>query len=272
VVKIIYKENAKMKFAKCACIEPLYSELAFLDRFEAAKKDGFDYVEFWGWADKDLGAVKERASAAGIKINGFNGDADYSLIDPSHKKPYLEFLKRSVEAAIKIGARSVTIHSNALDGDGQVANHYAGLSDTVKKCSMFDLLPECARIAEQSGIAMHLEPLNIITDHIGNYLIHTKDAAEMTRIIASPKLKILYDVYHMQLNEGNLCGNISAFIDQIGHIHVADVPGRHEPGTGEINYSHVFAHLEKEGYAGCIGYELFPKTSTADAVKAIMSY
>jgi hydroxypyruvate isomerase len=250
----------------------MYSECTFLDRFEAAKNDGFEFVEFWSWTDKDLTAVKERASATGIKISGFNGDADYSLIDPSHKEKYLDFLKRSLDAARKIGASSVTIHSNALGEGGKVIDHYTALHDTVKKCSMFDTLLECARIAEQSGIAMNLEPLNIITDHAGNYLVHTSDAAEMTRLIGSPKLKILYDIYHMQLNEGNLCGTISAFIDQIGHIHVADVPGRHEPGTGEINYTHVFAHLEKMGYTGLIGYELFPKTTTADAVKAIMSY
>jgi hydroxypyruvate isomerase len=261
-----------MKFAKCACIEPMYSELTFFDRFEAARKDGFEYVEFWSWIDKDLNAVKESASRAGIKINGFNGDADYSLIDPSHKKNYLDFLKKSVDAARKIGASSVTIHSNALGDGGKVINHYMALSDTVKKCSMYDMLLECAKIAEQSGISMNLEVLNIITDHVGNYLVHTSEAAEMTRLIGSSKLKILYDVYHMQLNEGNLCGNISAFIDQIGHIHVADVPGRHEPGTGEINYARIFEHLEKSGYAGCIGYELFPKTTTAEAVKAIMSY
>jgi hydroxypyruvate isomerase len=261
-----------MKFEKCACIEPMYSELAFLDRFEAAKKDGFEFVEFWSWTDKDLDAVKTRASDAGIKISGFNGDEEYSLVDPAHKKNYLNFLKKSVEAAQKIGAYSVTIHSNALGEGGKVVNHYTELSDMVKKCSMYDMLLECAGIAEQSGISMNLEPLNIITDHTGNYLVHTRDAAEITRLIDSPKLKILYDVYHMQLNEGNLCGNISAFIDQIGHIHVADVPGRHEPGTGEINYSHLFAHLEKKGYTGRIGYELFPKTTTACAVKAIMSY
>jgi hydroxypyruvate isomerase len=261
-----------MKLSKCACIETLYTELSFFDRFEAAKKDGFEFVEFWNWTDKDLAVVKERAAASGIKISGFNGDADYSLIDPSHKEKYLDFLKRSVDAAQKTGGLSVTIHSNALAKDGKVVNDYAWLSDTVKKCAMFDTLLECARIAEQSGIGMNLEALNVITDHVGNYLVHTGDAAEMTRLIGSPKLKILYDIYHMQLNEGNICGNISAFIDQIGHIHVADAPGRHEPGTGEINYSRVFAHLEKAGYTGLIGYELFPETTTANAVRAIMSY
>lgn len=261
-----------MKLQKCACIEPMYSELPFIERFAAAKKDGFDFVEFWGWTDKDLDEVRRAADGAGIDISGFNGDADYSLVDPTHKKSYMDFLKKSVDAALKVGARSVTIHSNALGDVGKVVNHYTNLSSTIKTCSMYDMLQDCAQLAEQSGINMNLEPLNITTDHVGNFLVHAKSAAEMTRLINCPKLKILYDVYHMQLNEGSLSDNISALIDQIGHIHVADVPGRHEPGTGEINYHYVFAHLEKVGYTGLIGYELFPKTTTQEAVKAIMSY
>ncbi len=261
-----------MKFAKSACIEPMYSEIPFLDRFQAAKDDGFEFVEFWGWTDKDLDAVKAAAEKANIGISGFNGDADYSLIDPTHKEKYLDFLRKSVAAAQKIGAKSVTIHSNALGDGGVVVNHYTELSDTVKLCSMYDMLLECAKIAEESGIAMNLEPLNITTDHVGNYLATTRMAAEMTRLIGSPMLKVLYDVYHMQLNEGSLCDNIKAYADQLGHIHVADAPGRHEPGTGEINYARVFKALEDCGYTGRVGFELFPETTTANAVKAIMSY
>ena len=213
-----------MAFQKSVCIEPMYGELPFLERFQAAKEDGFDFVEFWSWTDKDLDAV------------------------------------------------SVTIHSNGLGDGGVVINHYDGLSDTVKLCAMFDTLKECAKIAEESGISMNLEPLNVTTDHVGNFLRTTRMAAEMTRLIGSPKLKVLYDVYHMQLNEGSLCDNIRAYGDQFGHIHVADAPGRHEPGTGEINYANVFACLEETGYTGLIGFELIPKTSTAGAVKAIMKF
>lgn len=261
-----------MKLQKSACIEPMYSEIPFLERFQAAKNDGFEFVEFWGWTDKDLDAVKAAAEKAGIGISGFNGDADFSLIDPTHKAQYLAFLKQSVAAAQKIGAKSVTIHSNALGDGGIVVNHYTELSETVKLCSMYDMLLECARIAEESGIAMNLEPLNITTDHVGNYLATTQMAAEMTRLIGSPMLKVLYDVYHMQLNEGSICDNIVKYGDQFGHIHVADAPGRHEPGTGEINYHNVFACLESIGYTGRVGFELMPKTTTAEAVKAIMSY
>lgn len=259
-----------MRFQTSACIEPMYRELPFLERFRAAKEDGFDFVEFWSWTDKDLDAVKAAAESAGIGIAGFNGDAELSLIDPEQQGDYLAFLRRSVEAAKKVGARSVTIHSNGLGEGGVVINHYGELSHTVKLCAMFDALQKCARIAEESGVQMNLEPLNVTTDHVGNFLQTTRMAAEMTRLIGSSKLKVLYDAYHMQLNEGSLCDNIRAYGDQFGHIHVADAPGRHEPGTGEINYAKVLSCLEETDYAGLIGFELIPETTTAEAVKAIM--
>lgn len=254
-----------------ACIETLYTELPWDERFKAAKKDGFDYIEFWDWRDKDLDQVKKLADEAGIGISGFNGDADYSLVDPGHKQQYLAYLKQSIETAEKLGALSVTIHSNALGDGGVVVNHYTELSDTVKICSMYDMLKDVAVMAEESGISCNLEGLNISTDHVGNFLETTRMAAEMIRLIGSPKLRILYDVYHMQLNEGAICDTITEFADTFGHVHIADAPGRHEPGTGEINYPNVIKHLKKSGYDGTVGSELFPEKDTASAVKAIMS-
>ena len=261
--------EAVMKFRRSACIEPLYAELPFLDRFQAAKDDGFDFVEFWSWTDKDLGAVRDAAERAGIGIAGFNGDAELSLIDPTQRADYLAFLEQSIAAARQVGARSLTIHSNGLGEGGRVLNAYEDLSDTVKLCAMCGTLQACAALAEENGILLNLEPLNVTTDHPGNFLRTTRMAAEMTRLIGSPLLKVLYDVYHMQLNEGSLCDNIRAYGDQFGHIHIADAPGRHEPGTGEIHYPRVLACLEEIGYTGLVGFELIPQTTTAEAVKAI---
>ena len=259
-----------MIFQRAACIDSMYTEVPFLERFQAAKHDGFDFVEFWGWVDRDLEAIRSAAETAEIGISGFNGDAAYSLINPAHRTDYLEFLRKSVEAARRVGARSVTIHSNALGEGGRVVDLGTGLSDTVKLCCMYEMLERCAELAERSGIQMNLEPLNITTDHMGNFLTSTQMAAEITRLIGSPKLKVLYDVYHMQLNEGGLCDHIRLYGDQFGHIHVADVPGRHEPGTGEICYRAVYEALASVGYRGVIGYELIPKTTTEEAVRAIM--
>jgi hydroxypyruvate isomerase len=255
----------------CACIDMLYTEYPWEERFKRAKNDGFEYVEFWDWRHRNLDAIKKAAEEAGIKISGFNGDADFSLVDPTHQEKYLEELKKSIEAAKKIGAESVTIHSNALGDGGVVVNSYKELSDTVKLCSMFDTLKECVKIAEEKNIRLNLEALNITTDHSGNFLTTTQMGAEIVRLIGSNKLNLLYDAYHMQLNEGSICDTLTKHIDVIGHIHIADAPGRHEPGTGEINYKNIMKHLENLNFTGSVGSELFPQKDTATAVQAIMT-
>lgn len=260
-----------MMIKHCACIDTLYTELPWLARFQAAKDDGFAAVEFWDWRIRDLEETRAAADKAGIIISGFNGDNDYSLVDPTHKEKYLEALEESCKAAKKLGAKSVTIHSNALGDGGIVVNHYTELSHTVKLCAMFDTLKECAKLADQYEINMNLEALNVLTDHVGNFLETTQMGAEMMRIIANPRMKLLYDAYHMELNEGKVMDTLSAYIDVIGHIHIADAPGRHEPGTGAMNYNNIAKHIAALGYEGFVGSELFPQTDTKTAVEAIMA-
>lgn len=137
---------------------------------------------------------------------------------------------------------------------------------------MYDTLLDCVKLADAEGITLNLETLNIATDHVGNFLATTQMEAEIVRLIGSPRLQFLYDVYHMQINEGCICDTITRYGDTFGHIHVADAPGRHEPGTGEINYKKVLSHLEACGYTGRVGYELFPLTDTKTAVQAIMKH
>src|SRR5699024_9011403 len=188
------------------------------------------------------------------------------------KKEYIKFLQSSMKAAQKINAKTLTIHSNALDKEGNVKDFYNELTDTHKICTMYDTLLKCVKLAEKYDVSLNLEPLNIYIDHKGNYLKSTQTAAEIIKLIDSPRLKILYDIYHMQINEGNLTYNMDKYWNEIGHVHIADVPGRHEPGTGEINYKYIYKLLHKYEYKGCVGYELFPKKSTKQAVKAIKSF
>ena len=253
-----------------ACIDTLYTELPWEKRFGAAKADGFDAVEFWDWRGIDPSAAALLASDAGILISGFNGDADYSLVDPAHRAPYLDALEHSLETAARMGVPSVTIHSNALGEGGVVVDHYDRLSHTVKLCAMLDTLEASAKLAEQYGVGLNLEALNIHTDHVGNFLATTQMAAELCRFIGSPKLKVLFDAYHMWINEGHLCDTIDRYGDTFGHVHIADAPGRNEPGTGEINYVNVLRRLDRSGYTGIVGCELFPRTDTPAAVRAIM--
>lgn len=256
-----------MKFD--AHIEALYQELPWKQRFSAAKTDGFSYIEIWDWDNKNLDELVQLCSENSLKIAAISGDKQFDMCNPADDATYIAQVIESIEVAAKIGAINVVIHSNELTPAGPVKNEYTNLSDTVKLCSMFHKLRALAPYAEKNNITLVVEPLNIITDHIGNFLTNTQQTAELIQAIGSPNIKILYDIYHMYLNEGKICETLTKYISDIGHIHFADAPGRHEPNTGVINYTNIFKYLDKLGYTGTIGCELFALHDTKEAINQI---
>jgi hydroxypyruvate isomerase len=256
---------------KSVCIEMLFNEVPFDDRFDLAKKSGFEYIEFWSWKDKDVHQIKELCRANDLKIASFSGDQDYSMIDPDQKADYVAFVQESIEIAKSLNCTNLVIHSNALGENGVVINHYPDIADTDKIACMRDVLKTLAIAAEKSKVTLVLEALNTMVDHSGNFLASTRQAAELIRSVNSSHIKILYDIYHMQIMEGNIIDTLKQYIDAIGYIHVADAPGRHEPGTGEINFANVFKTLESLEYDGFIGFELAPIQDSASAVQRIIN-
>ncbi len=257
---------------KSANIEVLYTELPWAERFRAAKRDGFEYIEFWGWEGKNLPEVKKLLSENDIRISAMSGDGPFSMCDQKKKTEYINYIKRSIEAACEIGCPNLVVHSNELADDPQyAADFFEEYSDTVKTVTMFDNLKTMAPMAEKEGITFVLEALNTVTDHIGNFLTNTRTSVELVQATGSPNMKVLYDAYHMYLNEGKINETLSKYVDYIGYIHVADAPGRAEPGTGVINYRNVFRHLEKIGYDRIVGFEFYPQAGTDAAVKAVMN-
>lgn len=256
---------------KAAPIEVLFSELPFPQRVGAAKAAGFDFIELWTWDHLDLDEVAALTKAHGISVSAMSGDKDESLVAEEDRSAYLARIARSLEAARKVSCPVLVLHSNALAADGHVMNHYTDRDDGEKYDTMLSMLKELAPMAEGAGITLVLEALNPHVEHRGNFLIHTEQSARLVEAVGSPNVKLLYDVYHMQISEGNLCDTLTKYIEHVGYIHVADVPGRHEPGTGEINYHNVFAHLRKLNYGGTVGFELWPSAGTEQAVAAIAS-
>lgn len=259
---------SKLKFS--ANLEVLYYELPWAERFAAAKKDGFQYVEFWGWEDKDLEEVKRLVAENGLTLSAMGGDGPFSMCDPANKQEYLDYLKRAIEAAKFVGTDTLIIHSDALQPSPQYAVPLSGdYSYTTKICTMFDILSTIAPWAEEAGITFVLEALNIVTDHLGNFLTDPRTGSELTSLTGSDNMKILYDVYHMYLNEGKIVGQTQKYLSSIGYMHIADAPGRAEPGTGVINYEKYFDFVADMGYDRVIGFELYPSVSTEVAVAAI---
>lgn len=123
--------------------------------------------------------------------------------------------------------------------------------------------------AKDAGITLVLEPLNTEIDHQGYHLSSSTEGYDIIKSVDSPNLKLLFDIYHQQIMEGNLISNIRKNIDMIGHFHFADVPGRHEPGTGELNYANIFEVIADSEYKGYLGCEFTPSKTSKEALQAV---
>lgn len=255
------------------CIENFYKDLSFEDKFATAKRAGFEYCEFWAWKDRNWGDIKKAIADSGIKIAAFSGDDEYSLINPDENSRYVEFLRRSIEKAKEIHCRYLVIHSDAFNKDGSAKEMVKPLSYEVKLLNMYKVLESIAPFAEKEDVTLVLEPLNTRSGqpraHKNYFLEYPQPAFDLTRQVGSDKVKVLYDIYHMQLMAGNVIRTLEENIDQLGYIHLADVPGSHEPGTGELHCNHILKALDSMGYAGFVGFELLPSETDEKAMKAI---
>ncbi len=246
-----------------ACIEMLFSEEGdFLKRIDLAAAAGLKAVEFWGHSGKDLPAIRERADANGLAISSTVVERQ-PLADPGNLGGYREAVRAACAAAHVIGAPVVI----ACTG-----NEIPGVARAEQQAMIIDALRAVAPIAEGEGITIVLEPLNILVDHKGYYLWSSLEGFEILDAVGSPNVKLLFDIYHQQVCEGNLIANITGNIDKIGHFHIADVPGRHEPGTGEIHYENVLTRIRDAGYSGFAALECSStKPSSAEAIAPFLA-
>ncbi len=242
------------------CIEMIFTEVPFEQRIAKVAEAGLEAIEFWGWRNKDLKAIARQAEQAGVTIAGFVCEAEGPLVDPENTSRWVETAKQSIDAAAEIGVSTLIVTTgNEIDGLSRFAQHDA----IVKGLSLL------APYAEQHGVTLVLEPLNILVDHKGYYLAESGEGFDIVRAVDSPAVKLLYDIYHQQITEGFLLPTIEANLDLIGHFHCADVPGRHEPGTGEINYANIFSFIAQSSYQGWVGLEFRPTVDSIQALEAV---
>jgi len=241
------------------CIEMVFTDLPFLERIRQAAALGYDAVEFWNWDNKDLPAIQRTAQEAGIEVLTFQSNRGGTLINPAQRDQVLAGVRESLAQAQALGVRNLFLLTDELGEDRSVRYRFPELSAEVRRQSVLEGLCALAPLAAQAGVTLHLEPLNTLVDHGGYWLDHSAPGFALIREVNSPHLRLLYDIYHMQVMEGNLIQTMLDHLDLIGHIHVADVPGRHEPGSGEIHYPGIFAALRAAGYDRFIGMEFAPR-------------
>jgi hydroxypyruvate isomerase len=248
-----------MRFS--ANVSILFKEVPFLERFDRAAEAGFSAVEFWWPAGEDLGEVEAAVKGANLEVALFNFDAgdmpsgERGLVsDPERTGQFRENVPVALELARRLGCRRM----NVLAGHEKV-----GMSREEQLSVARENVAFAADAARDAGVTVLVEAVNTFEN--GPYLLHTTgQAVEFVNNIGRENVKLQHDLYHMQRMEGNLVANLREHIERIGHVQVADSPGRGEPGTGEIHYPFVLAALEDLGYEGYVGLEYNPTTSTTE--------
>jgi len=214
---------------------------------QLAKKLGYTAVEFWEGVNAPVEDIKASLSETGLSLACMGGGS--ALVDPDTRPKFLEDLKTSIANAKALGAKGLI----ALTGQ-----ELTGVPRETQHQSIVDGLKEAAKLLEGTGLTLNLEPLNLLVNHKGYYLATSAEAFDIVRKVASPNVKVLFDIYHQQITEGHLIANITDNIGLIGHFHVAGNPGRGEPYFGEINYKEVFKAIDAAGYTGYAGLEYWP--------------
>jgi hydroxypyruvate isomerase len=237
----------------------LFNEHVFLDRFEAAARAGFTAVEFLFPYDYPAEEIRRRLDENKLTLVLHNlpagdwaaGERGIACL-PDRVEEFRAGVARAIEYATALGLKQL----NCLAGKAP-----AGADPAVLRATFIDNLRYAAGELKRAGLKLLIEPINTF-DIPGFYLNRTTQALELIDAVGADNLCIQYDIYHMQRMEGELAATIAKHLPRIAHIQLADNPGRNEPGTGEINYDFLFAHLDKIGYTGWIGCEYKPATTT----------
>ncbi|MCX7962281.1 MAG: TIM barrel protein [Burkholderiales bacterium] len=242
----------------------LFPELPFLERFGAAAREGFRAVEYqFPYAFGSAAEVAAAARAAGVEVVLHNlpagdparGERGIACL-PDRVGEFREGVERAVEYARAAGCRRL----NALAGVAPEGVPRARLLATLVE----NLRWAAERLARE-GMTLLVEPVNART--IPGFLLNTsREAIEAIEAAGAPNLMLQYDIFHMQIAEGDLAKTIERLLPKIGHMQLADVPDRHEPGTGEINFPWLLAHIDRLGYAGWIGCEYVPLGDTREGL------
>ncbi len=250
------------------CIETLYLKLPVAERIRRVAEQGVRAVEFWDWRDKPLAELAELCRELAVQVRVFSGQRRGSLVNPDERDLYLQEIQEACRAAAILGCQHLMLTSNQLDQDGRVVNPAGHIPDALKSLYALQTLRCAASLARQAGVVLLLEALNTRIDHPGCDLWSYDVAAALVEAVASPHLKLLLDVYHRQVMEGYLIGFIRRWGRWVGHVHVADVPGRHEPGTGEIAWKEVIRALSESAPEACVGLECIPSGDSDTAIEA----
>ncbi|WP_394209269.1 hydroxypyruvate isomerase [Enterovibrio calviensis] len=252
-----------------ANLSMLFNELPFIERFSAAAEFGFKGVEYlfpYAFNAKELKAELDRNQLRQVLFNLPSGDWDNGdrgiAADPSRVDEFRAGVATAIEYAKVLECDQV----NCLAGIVP-----QGVTQKDAEATLIENLKFANEQLENAGIRLVIEAINT-RDIPGFALTNTQQALRICDAVGSDNISLQYDIYHMQIMEGDIAQTMASSLYRIGHIQIADNPGRHEPGTGELNYHFLFNHIDSIGYQGWVGCEYKPATTTHEGLKWLADY
>jgi len=231
------------------CAEMVFLDLPFVERVQRIHQLGFG-VEIWGWTNKDIDAL----AATGARFTSMTGYISGNLTDDEEIAQLLQSAEASLAVAARLNCPALNLHGTGLDDKGLPVKPVEVVTGAMW-LKAADTLRKVAQLGERAGRVFTLENLNLPVDHPGTPFALAADTLALVEAVNSPVLKMNLDLYHAQIGEGNLIELIRRCGAAIGEIQVADVPGRQQPGTGEINYRAIARALHEVGYQGTVAME-----------------
>lgn len=236
-------------FTLAACAEMIFTELPIAERVRRIDALGFQ-VEIWDWTRHDIDALK----STGATFSSMTGYVTGDLIDRDGADELVATAEQSIRVAAKLGIPRLNLHGTGLDSQGLPIKPVEVITgDMWLKAA--ETLAQIAELGQREGVIFCLENLNTAVDHPGTPFAKAADTLALVAAVDSPHLRLMLDIYHAQIGEGNLVELINKCAPYIGEVQVADVPGRCEPGTGEINYPRIAQALRDIDYHGTVGLE-----------------
>jgi len=229
----------------------------YAEKIRAAAALGWKAIEPLCWLGEDLTAARAAIDETGCVISAIlvqsadkkaakliaNG---HGIVHADAREAFVQAIGETLAAAKTLGCTTIVVTSG---------NERRGVPRAEQHGNIVKALKAALPAIKGSGVRLALEPLNVLVNHKGYYLTSSEEGAEIVREVKSRQVTMLYDIYHQQITEGNLIDNIKRYSKEIGHFHVGDVPGRRQPGTGEINYRNVFRAIAETGYDGYVVFE-----------------
>lgn len=250
-----------MKYS--ACIEWLFAEAGdFPDRVRAAHRAGLDAVEFWLWTNKDIPALKAAVDETGIAVAGMVAEPMVPLTDPAQHDAFLEGLERSIDTARTLGAPALIAQAGA---------DLPGRSRAEQRAALVSCLARAADVLKGSGVVLMVEPLNTRVDHVGYFLPSTTEGLDIIDEVNRPEIRLVYDIYHSAVMDEEISEVLAGRLDRVAHVHLADAPGRHEPGSGTMDWQRRLKWLTDNGYRGLVGLEYMPTERTVKSLGALFA-